>query len=269
MRGRSESALAEVRRSFEGVLAANPDRIVEFARELFSIADAVAGSAALSRSVSHPSRRPDERAALVRDLLSAKAAEVTDVVADLASKDIASEEDFAEALRRLGTGALLLSADLAGRLEKLEEELFRAVEFFSEQRELRSKLQDWSTPVELRQRVVADLFRNQVPETIELLRHAVSRTEDESIVPQLGAWIHDSAARAKHLTAIVTAARPIEPDQASRLVSILEKKYNRPVEMHLGLDPSLIGGMKIQIGSDVIDGTIATRLKDVRSSFRA
>lgn len=270
MRGRSEAALAEVRASFEPTLVANQDRIFTFARELFSIADVIEGSAGLSRSVTHPARQPSERAGLVRNLFGPKVStEVTDIVAQFAAKDVASEADFVSGLRELGTGAIMASAEINDRLDKLEEELFRAVEFFSEERDLRFQLQNWAQPVEVRQRVVGELFRNQLPETVELLRHSVSRTEDETIVAQLRGWIEDAAARAKHLTAIVTSARPIGPDQATRLVSILEKKYNRPVEMHLGLDKSVIGGMKIQIGSDVIDGTIATRLKDVRSSFRA
>ena len=52
--------------------------------------------------------------------------------------------------------------------------------------------------------------------------------------------------------------------ELERLASALSAKYGRPVHLNTIVDPTIIGGIKVSIGDDVIDGTIAGRLEDAR-----
>ena len=44
----------------------------------------------------------------------------------------------------------------------------------------------------------------------------------------------------------------------------LARQYGRPVHLNVVVDPEVIGGMRVEIGDDVIDGTVASRLDDAR-----
>lgn len=269
MRSRSAAALEKTLVQWEQVLSQHIDRAREFAREFFDLSELLRRSSALSRSLTDPARTGTDRAELARSIFGGKASpEVVDVMASLAGESFPNEHDLAKATAELGVETLLISAQHNDRLHQVEEELFRSIEFFSEQRELRSNLEDWGNDLSTRENAVEKLFATQAVETRELLRHALSNVEDASLIVQVRGWVRQAAERADHLTAVVTAAQPLDPDQAHRLTEILSKKYNRPVKVHLGIDPRVIGGLRVQIGADVIDGTLSTRLKDVSSTFR-
>ncbi len=62
---------------------------------------------------------------------------------------------------------------------------------------------------------------------------------------------------------MITAA-PITPAQLDRLRASLAKSYGRDLEINQVIDPSIIGGIRVQIGDDVIDGSVSTRINDLR-----
>ena len=64
--------------------------------------------------------------------------------------------------------------------------------------------------------------------------------------------------------ATVQVARPLGESDEQRLTAALTAHYGRPVHLNVVVDPEVIGGIKVAIGGDVIDGTIASRLDDAR-----
>jgi F-type H+-transporting ATPase subunit delta len=82
----------------------------------------------------------------------------------------------------------------------------------------------------------------------ELLRHAASVVADQG-----GATI-----------ATVSSATVLPAEQLNRLKTELARRYGRELSVNLVIDPALLGGLRIQIGDDVIDGSVATRLNDLR-----
>jgi F-type H+-transporting ATPase subunit delta len=53
-------------------------------------------------------------------------------------------------------------------------------------------------------------------------------------------------------------------DERSRLATALERMYGRAVHLNLVVDPSVVGGVRVSIGDEVIDGTVESRLSDAR-----
>jgi F-type H+-transporting ATPase subunit delta len=61
-------------------------------------------------------------------------------------------------------------------------------------------------------------------------------------------------------TAIVESAAPLEPAMRADLQAGLARVYGAGLEATFAENPALIGGMRIQVGSDVYDGSVRARL---------
>jgi len=72
------------------------------------------------------------------------------------------------------------------------------------------------------------------------------------------------AARRQRAVATVTTASPLTEAQRDRLAAILERAYGRVVQVNTVLDPHVIGGLRIQVGAEVVDATVLSRLADAR-----
>ena len=68
----------------------------------------------------------------------------------------------------------------------------------------------------------------------------------------------------QQLTAIVTVASPLSSEQRDRLTRALSNLYGREITTNVVLDPAVVGGVRVQVGDEVIDGTILSRLDTVR-----
>ena len=73
-----------------------------------------------------------------------------------------------------------------------------------------------------------------------------------------------AAATRNRVVATVRVAREISDADHQRLQGALARQYDRPVHLNVVVDPEVVGGVKVEIGDDVIDGTVASRLDDAR-----
>ena len=68
-------------------------------------------------------------------------------------------------------------------------------------------------------------------------------------------------------TVRIDNAVPTSESQMDTIKSSLTQKYGAGLDFQFFVDPTLIGGLRIQIGSDVFDGTVRTRLAALENSF--
>ena len=73
-----------------------------------------------------------------------------------------------------------------------------------------------------------------------------------------------AAESAGERVATVRVSEPLKDADRSRLRAALAKQYGRDIHINEVVDPSVIGGIRVEIGDDVIDGSIASRLDDAR-----
>ena len=66
------------------------------------------------------------------------------------------------------------------------------------------------------------------------------------------------------LQGIVKTTIPLEEYEYNSLVEKLEKKYNKDIILKKIIDPEILGGIYVRIGNDIIDGTVKTRLEDLK-----
>ena len=61
----------------------------------------------------------------------------------------------------------------------------------------------------------------------------------------------------------VTSAVPLPQEERDRILQLLERRYGRLLDSRFEVDPSVIAGLRIQVGSEVIDGTVRGRLEEL------
>ena len=80
---------------------------------------------------------------------------------------------------------------------------------------------------------------------LELFQHTTAHTMGEKI-------------------ATVYAARELSDDERSRLAKALGSQYDTTIHLLVVQDPEIVGGIRVEIGDDIIDGTVSGRLEDAQ-----
>jgi len=153
-----------------------------------------------------------------------------------------------------------------GTIDEVEDELFRFARTYESSDQLRNALTDEQIPASRRQAIVEDLLGGKVtPTTTQLISMVVGsgRARDlPAIVDKLVA----RASSAKNLElAEVRSAVPLTPDQETRLAAALANATGKEVNLKVVVDPTVLGGLVATVGDTVIDGTVRTRIEQLKS----
>ena len=243
--------------------AATDEELVALADELFAVARLLDGQVSLRRALSDPSATPADRAGVARRLLSGRVSGATlDLVETAARQRWSRPLDLVEATETLATDAALDAADSRGELDGVEDEVFRFGRIIAADAELSRILSDRTAPAAGKAALLDRLVGSRVsPITAMLLRnHLTGRTAGnaENVVERLS---EAASHRRGQSVARVTTAVPLTATQERRLTELLGRLYNRPIGLQVTVDPSVLGGLVIRVGDEVIDGSIAHRLE--------
>ncbi|QDB80057.1 F0F1 ATP synthase subunit delta [Georgenia sp. 311] len=268
MRASSQAALSAASERWEVSLREAGERGRELGSQLYEVADALAGSGSLRRALTDPGRTGDAKARLVGALFDGKVApEVVDLLAGMVRSRWSREEDLGLAVEELAAASVLSAAQSRDALLEVEEELFHTERLLASSRELRAALAERDVDPQRRAALLDSLIAAASPETRLLVHRMVTTPWAGSLISALRHVGELAAARRDRLVAGVTAAAPLTQEQEARLGRILEGAYGRSVQINVGVDPAVIGGMRIQVGAEVIDGTTLARLQDARRRF--
>lgn len=231
------------------------------AQELSEVADLLAGEPRLRNALSDPTTADQRRRELAESLLQSKLSPAAmSVVGEAASLKWGSGARLIQVLRRQALRALFGVAQRGARLDAVEEELFRLGRTVAGSPELRKALDDRTAPVAARRRLVAELISAKVdPITLALAEQAV-QADYGTFEQGIGDELALAAQTRQRAIATVTVARPLTAEQHDRLAAALVRQLGRPVNLQVLIDPSVIGGARVQVGDQVIEGTLAGRL---------
>ncbi len=233
--------------------------------ELFSVAAALDATPAVRRILTDPSTEADARSGVASSLFGDKVSAETSAIVDAAARGRwTGGRALTDAVEVAGLAAHVAAADRAGSLDSVETELFEAQRLIDAERELRATLSDRTIPADRKATLVDTIFGGKVEAaTLALLRQAAAgRTGSFDAV--LSRFADQVAARRSRTLAEVRSATALSAPEMERLASALSAKYGKEVHLNTIVDPTIVGGLKISIGDDVIDGTIAGRLEDAR-----
>jgi len=235
---------------------------LDVARELFAAVGAVNGSAQLSGALSDSSAPAAARGALVTAVFGSTNREATvSLLRRAAEQRWSTAAEFVDGLEELAVRAATVadaSADIEGELfqfsrtvasnGELELALGGRLGDASGKASLVSTLLDGrsSAPTAL---IVSSLVQNSRGRRVRsLLRRA------ESIV----------ADQRSSIVATVYAAAALNGEQQTRLQNALRARYGSAVTLNTVIDPTVVGGLRVQVADDVIDASVSARLADLR-----
>ena len=233
---------------------------------LFAVAGMLDAQPSLRAALTDPARTGDDKAELVQSILSGKVAEqVTDLLGGMVRARWSTSRDLADAVARLGVEAVLVSAQRHERLDVLQEDLFGFESTVATNSELRLALTDRALPVDRKSELLTELLKEKATvEAARLIVHAVTEPRGASLETNLRRLADAAAARQERHVATVTAAVPLTEEQRERLGQALATQLGYNVQLNVVLDPDVVGGLRVAIGDEVIDGTLATRLDDAQ-----
>ena len=230
-------------------------------QDLFGTADLFRAEPGLRRVATDVSLRGDAKADLLRGVLADKvSAEALDVVAAAVSQRWSSGRDLSDSLEQLGVVATVRST--GGDAGRLEDEVFAVGRLIQANPELRDALSDPARSRADKSDLVKGLLGDKVlPATVALVRQSLSGSH-RTVAVALAAYQKVAAEVRGEGVATVRVARPLADADRERLAGALARSYGRDVHLNVIVDPEVIGGIRVEIGDDVIDGTVASRLDD-------
>jgi F-type H+-transporting ATPase subunit delta len=239
------------------------------ADEILGVGEVLAGEPRLRRALADPSRTGEERAGLIGAVVEGKvSAEAAGLLRILAGGRWSSGTDLLDAVERLGVEALLASAQAAGELAQVEDELFRFGQVVDSDLRLASAIGATSAPADQRAQLAASLLQGKArPATVRLVTVAVHGFGGRGFAGSLTRLVEASARRREREIAYVTVAAPLSPAESSRLATRLTQIYGRAVEIKVTVNPGVLGGASVRVGDDLYDGTVQHRLNETRSAL--
>jgi len=69
--------------------------------------------------------------------------------------------------------------------------------------------------------------------------------------------------------AVIHSAYPIEATALDEVVASLEKRFGRKLRASVKVDPSLIGGVRVEVGDEVLDASVKARLERMKAALSA
>ena len=265
MRGSSRAAAVAGGTALEAALSSGADR-ARLGDELLAVADLIDANATLRRALGDPSREAAEKQTLAERLLAGKvSAETLVVVKTLVGQRWATERDLADTVEELGVEAILAGAEQQGRMDRVEDELFRFERIVAGNPDLRDRLTNRQGDAQAKAGVVSELLESKAaPETVRLSRQAVLAPRGRKLDRTLERYLALAAKRRQQLTAVVTAATDLDDAQRERLSTALQSIYGKPILLQVVIDPAVLGGVRVKVGDEVVDGTVLRRLDEAR-----
>lgn len=260
LRGASADALDALGDKLQGTGAADAAQLGE---DLFAVATLLRAEPGLRRVATDSSTDAAAKSGLLRQILEGKiGAPALDLVAEASEKRWTRTRDLADALEELAVVALVNSA--GDDAERLSNELFAVGQLINEQHDLRTALSDPARSGADKGRLLSDLLGDKVlPATQRLAEQALTGSH-RSVTVAIEEYQKIAAAAHDERVAEVHVAQELSDAEVSRLEAALTNQYGRKIHLNVVIDPSIIGGMRVEIGDDVIDGTVSGRLDEAR-----
>lgn len=188
-----------------------------------------------------------------------------EVLSEVVRARWSSPADLLLALDGLTAQAAFLQAEVAGRLEQVEAELFEFDQAVAGSADLQMALTNPAIADSEKSALIHSLLDGRVePITAEVLANSLAHLRGRRVDAAVGDLIDLASEQMGRSVAEVRVARELDAEQRSRMVAALSQLQGRDVRLNVVVDPTVLGGAMVRIGEVVIDGTVASKLEQAR-----
>lgn len=274
MRASSRQALDQGKAVLARQTGMTAQTCYDWADDLFALSDLVQGSSRIALALTDPARSLEDRVRLLQ-ALAENLSEVALTTVEGALSAAPSAQELPTVIESLGEYAVQCGAQTEDKAIEIADEIFALERFVRANQQVRSALSDRNREPKYRVRLLQELFGTSLsrPATTLALRavSAVSRDsklEDSvSLTGNLRHMRRDLAAAGDTLVATVQVATPLADAQAERLRDILSRRYQKNIHLQVSVEPSVLGGMKVRVGSQIFDGSLATIIQETKQKL--
>ena len=264
----SRDSLAQLHTELKATLSAGG---VELGAELFAALKVIDDNGALRRAIADPTVEANRRQELIRKVFADKiSANAVSVLQGVAGTRWSTEREFGDAVEKMAANAVVHSTEqdgLAG-LKALTQQLLEFNHAVDSSHQLQRALTDVQAPLSSRVGLALSLLSDAAMEATKVLvRQAVELPRGLKPVDLVRRFADLSAQQQRQWIADVTVARPLQQAQLDRLAGSLTSTFGRQLQLNVHTDPQLIGGIRIQVGDEVIDSSVASRLNDLNTKL--
>lgn len=234
--------------------------------ELFTITKVLDDSIQLERALTDPSRPVADKVAVLKELLGDNAHPMTmEIMTDLVFRRWSRARDIANAVEDFGVDAMMYYADATDATLQVSIELSELHSALLNLPVVRAKLYDYQATSEARVKLFREVFSGKTLNkvTMRLAEHATCNLRRRRYLETIQWLINKFSRHMGESMVTVTTATPLKKEQIKRLVEVYSAKVGRQVHINSVVDPTVLGGMRIQVGDEVTDNTVVAQLQNL------
>ena len=240
--------------------------------ELFTITNVLDHNIQLERALTDPSRPVEDKVAVVKTLIGDQAHPlVMEIMSDLVSRRWSRVSDIANAVEDFGVDGMMYYADYTNTTLQVSIELAELHSALLNLPVVRTKLYDATVSSEARVKLLYSLIGDAdfTKVTKRLAEHATCNLRNRRYLQTIQWLINKFSRHMGESMVTVTTATPLSKEQVKKLVAIYSAKTGHPVHINSVVDPTVMGGMRIQVGDEVTDNTVVAQLQHLQRTVKA
>lgn len=231
------------------------------ARELFAAARVLADSPQLSGALADSAAQAAARTKVVAEVFGSFQPVTRSLLTTAVSERWSDSADLVSGIEELAVRAASVSDPGAD----VEGQLFAFTRTIAGSPELELAVNTGLGDPAAKGALVESLLRGRASDATTLIAASlVQRPRGRRVRELLDRALSVVADQRGRAVASVVSAAPLSAAQLDRLTAALSARYGAAVTINTQVDPSVVGGLRVQIGDDVIDASVATRLHDLR-----
>ena len=239
--------------------------------ELFTITNALDHNVQLERALTDPSRPVEDKVAVVKTLIGDQAHPlVMEIMSDLVSRRWSRVSDIANAVEDFGVDGMMYYADYTNTTLQVSIELAELHSALLNLPVVRTKLYDATVSSEARVKLLYSLIGDAdfTKVTKRLAEHATCNLRNRRYLQTIQWLINKFSRHMGESMVTVTTATPLSKEQVEKLIAIYSAKTGHPVHINSVVDPTVMGGMRIQVGDEVTDNTVVAQLQHLQRTVK-